>query len=324
MRRAEASAPGKIILFGEHFVVKGYRAIATSTSLRARVSVEEIREPGIVIESENLNIKGSLNLNLEGNVPRELLVYVEILRALRERGFNMIPHRARLKSSMPISAGLGSSASTSVAYALAYTALHGDPLKGRDLLEVSLEGEKVAHGRPSGIDNTIATLGGTIVYRRGEEPLKVEVNIPEGYTFLIADTGVKRSTREAVEHALKLAESLWKIASLIYEAADKIVEEALKALKTGDVKTLGPLMYVNHGLLNAIGVSHEKLDAIVYEARKHGALGAKLTGAGWGGCAIILAREGDIENLAEKISKHTVTIEKAKINVEGATIDYNS
>ncbi|MFN4045721.1 MAG: mevalonate kinase, partial [Acidilobaceae archaeon] len=320
----EASAPGKIILFGEHFVVKGYRAIATSTSLRARVSVEEAGEPGIVIESENFNIKGYLNLNLEGNVPRELLVYVEILRALRERGFSLIPHRARVKSHMPISAGLGSSASTSVAYALAYTALHGDPLKGRDLLEVSLEGEKVAHGRPSGIDNTIAALGGTIVYRRGEEPLKVEANIPGGYAFLIVDTGVKRSTRDAVEYALRVAESFWEIASLIYEAADRIVGEALKALKTGDMKTLGSLMYVNHGLLNAIGVSHGKLDAIVDEARKHGALGAKLTGAGWGGCAIILAAETAVGDLAEKISRHAVSVEKAKINVEGATIDYSS
>jgi len=320
--RVVASAPGKLILFGEHFVVKGYRAIATSISLRARVTVEESEGSWVELYSPTLGARSRVSLSLEEPVARELEVYVEILRALRREGYSIVPHRVTVESEMPVAAGLGSSAATSVAYTLAYTTLLGSPLQGDGLLRVSLEGEKVAHGRPSGVDNTIAAMGGTIVYRRGEKPIQVEARIPEGYTFIVADTGIKRSTRNVVEHVLSLAETLWDVSEHIYKASDALVERALEALRRGDMELLGKLMYVNHGLLAAMGASNLALDTLVNIAKASGALGAKLTGAGWGGCIVALARKGsEAETLARELSKHASSVRLVDIHVPGATVE---
>ena len=318
--RVVASAPGKLILFGEHFVVKGYRAIATSVNLRARVDVEETSGSWVEFHSPTLNLKSRVSLDL-GGFHGEFEVYVEILRALRREGYSIVPHRVVLESEMPVASGLGSSAATSVAYALAYTALLGDPLGRDELLRISFEGERVAHGRPSGIDNTIATLGGTVVYRRGDKPTPVNAVIPEDYTFIVADTGLKRSTRDVVEHVLKVAEMLGEAGEYVYLAADRIVEKALKALETGDMRLLGNLMYVNHGLLVAMGASNLALDTLVNIARVKGALGAKLTGAGWGGCMVVLAERGKAKAVVEELERHARMVRTVDIHVPGALIE---
>lgn len=321
MARVVASAPGKLILFGEHFVVKGYRAIATAVSLRARVTVEGIEGNWIELHSPPLGLKAKVTLDLKDPSVEEFKVYVEILRALKASGYSIIPHRAIVDSEMPIASGLGSSAATSVAYVLAYTTLLGAPVSREELLRLSLEGEKVAHGRPSGVDNMIAVMGGTIVYRRGENPRYVDVRIPGDYIFIVADTGIKRSTRSAVEHVLRLAESLWDTVEHIYIAADRIVERALKALTRGDMELLGKLMNLNHGLLSAMGVSNMNLDMLVNIARSRGALGAKLTGAGWGGCVVALARREDAHNIVGDLERYARLAKIVDVNAPGAVVE---
>jgi len=316
-----ASAPGKLILFGEHFVVRGYRAIATSLSLRARVRVEDWSGSWVELYSPTLGVRSRIPVDLSVSTGGELDVYVEVLRALRREGFSIVPHRVVVESEMPVAAGLGSSAATSVAYALAYTTLLGSPLREEDLLRVSLEGERVAHGRPSGIDTTIATLGGTILYRRGEKPVHVNARIPEDYVFIVADTGLKRSTREVVDHVLRTAEILGDVGDQVYIVADRIVEKAVKALEAGDMELLGKLMYFNHGLLVAMGASNLALNTIVDTARMRGALGAKLTGAGWGGCAVILARRGDAGAIMGELERYARTVKVVSVNVPGACVE---
>ncbi len=319
--RVIASAPGKLILFGEHFVVKGYKAIATSLNLRARVEVEDTTGNWVEFYSPTLNTTFRTPLNLEGRWGGEFEVYIEILRTLKREGYSIIPHKVVVESEMPIAAGLGSSAATSVAYALAYTTLLGNPLGRDDLLRISFEGERVAHGKPSGIDNTIAVLGGTILYRRGEKPISLKATIPEDYVFIVADTGLKRSTRDVVEHVLRVADMLGEAGEHIYIAADRIVEKAVKALELGDMTLLGNLMYANHGLLTAMGASNLALDTLVNIARMKGALGAKLTGAGWGGCVVILARRGDVRVVKEELERYAPMVRIVNIHVPGALIE---
>ncbi|MEN2999960.1 MAG: mevalonate kinase [Acidilobaceae archaeon] len=298
----EASAPGKVILFGEHFVVRGARAIASAVSLRARARVER-GEGSIIIESKNLNLRAALEPSLAGSAPAELAPYVSVLRALRERGYSLLPHRTMIESEMPLSAGLGSSAATSVAYALAYSALHGDPLAEEELFEVSMAGERVAHGNPSGVDNAMAVRGGTIVYRRGEAPKSVSSQL-SNYLLIIVNSGERRSTREAVEGVLRLAERHWDVLEKVYASADQIVERALRFMAEGNGEGLGELMNINHGLLSAVGVSTARLDLIVQELRRAGALGSKLTGAGKGGCVVALAER----EKASQIARHMLSL----------------
>ncbi|MEM1939207.1 MAG: mevalonate kinase [Acidilobaceae archaeon] len=323
MRRVEASAPGKVILFGEHFVVRGYRALATAIGLRARVIVEESRGGSIRFISPNLKLEESISLNLENPIHREFEVYTAILRSLKSRGYTIIPHNVIIDSDIPLSAGLGSSASTSVAYTLAYTTLHDSPLREDELLEVSLEGEKIAHGKPSGIDVNIAVSGGTIVYKRGEKPIRIaDVNIPRGYSLLIIDSGIKRSTRDAVEYVLRLSGDYWSIMEYIYRAADAIIDDAIEALRAGDMRRLSTLMNINHGLLSSIGVSRLELDMIVNSLRESGALGAKLTGAGWGGCVIAIIEDNIIDSITSRLLKYKVY--RTLINASGARVDYST
>jgi len=298
-RYAVASAPGKVILFGEHFVVKGSRSLVASISLRVRVRLEEAGGGRIRVVSPGVGLDSWIDPGtLEPGDPR-LAPIARLLEVLAGEGYEVIPHTARIESEIPVGAGLGSSASLAVAYALAYTGMHGSPLPVEDLIRVSYEAEKVAHGRPSGVDNTIAAVGGGLVYRRGEGFRRVPLELPRGHVLLVADTGVPRSTRQVVEHVLRVAESTWEASSLLYEAADRIVGMALDAFKRGDAALLGALMNLNQGLLNAVGASSRVIEEIVFEARRLGALGAKLTGAGWGGAVIALAGEDRAGGLAE-------------------------
>ncbi|MEM0340098.1 MAG: mevalonate kinase [Acidilobaceae archaeon] len=321
--RVVASAPGKTILFGEHFVVKGTRAVATALSLRARVAVELSSESHIVIESKNLEAVWRLDLSELKAESKEAEPFVALLKALAKRGYKIAPHRAVIESEVPIAAGLGSSAATATAYALAYSRLLGISLSQKELFEITLESEQVAHGRPSGIDNALATWGGTIVYRRGEEPKHVKIDLKRlsSYSFIVMDTGVKRSTKAVVEHVLKLADKNWTVMKHIYEAADSLVSEAVKALEEGDGERIGELMNINHGLLTSLGASSLELDNLVNRAKSCGALGAKLTGAGWGGSAIAVVSRDRLERVLKCVEGYAVYVKPVEIHGVAATIE---
>jgi len=315
---AAASAPGKVILFGEHFVVRGSRSLTAAVSLRARAEVSPAPET-ILVESPALGLKASIDPEtLEPGDPR-LEPLARLLAHLRSIGYSVEPHRVRIASEIPPGAGLGSSASVA---ALAYTAAHGDPLRGEALIRAAYEAERAAHGRPSGVDNTIVVTGGGLVYRRGHGFQPVEVRLPRGTVMLVADTGVPRSTRRVVEEVLARAEATWRAAQHIYRAADEIVGLALEALASGDAGLLGELMDLNQGLLNALGASSIHIERVVHAARAAGALGAKLTGAGRGGAVLVLAREEEARRVEEAVSRHAARVYRVALGVEGARVEH--
>jgi len=324
LRSAVASAPGKVILYGEHFVVKGSRSLVASISLRARVRTRESTGRIVRVRSPQVGIDSWIDLgSLEAGDPR-LAPLARILEVLSGMGYSLVPHDAVVESEIPVGAGLGSSASTAVAYALAYTGMLGDPLSRDDLIRVSYEAEKVTHGRPSGVDNTIAVVGGGLVYRRGEGFRHVDLRLPHGTTLLVVDTGVGRSTRDVVQHVLSVAESTWEASRHIYEAADRIVGLALDAFERGDAVLLGRLMNLNQGLLNAVGASSRIIEDIVFEARGAGALGAKLTGAGWGGAVIVLVREEDAERVVGSVGGLARRVFRVGLGGRGAVLESHS
>ncbi len=320
--RASASAPGKIILFGEHFVVRGARSLVSAVSLRVRVSLSETRGGAIRVRSPAVGLDARISTESLEPSDERLAPIARLIAFLRdEYGFSVLPHEAVVESEIPVGAGLGSSASLAAAYALAYTALHGAPLGRDDLVRASYEAEKVAHGRPSGVDNTVAVVGGTLLYRRGEGFRRVDVRLPEGSALLVVDSGVSRSTRRAVEDVLARAEATWRAAEHIYRAADEIVDLALEAFRRGDARLLGELMDLNQGLLNAMGASSEVIESIVFEARRAGAYGAKLTGAGRGGAVIVLAPEEASWELAARLSRKARGVYRVGLGVQGARLE---
>ncbi|MEM2920789.1 MAG: mevalonate kinase, partial [Candidatus Bathyarchaeia archaeon] len=204
-----------------------------------------------------------------------------------------------VESEIPASVGLGSSAATSVATVAAVSRLLGFELTSSDILSMSLDAEKYVHGSPSGIDQQVSTLGGILLYRRSGEPMRLKC--PVELPLVIGNTCERRSTGMLVEAVKQRRNRLPTVMDHLIKTAGCLVREGADALQSGDLDRLGELMDINHGLLASVGVSTMALDRLVYAARSAGALGAKLTGAGGGGCIVALCRHGQQLKVAEGI-----------------------
>ncbi|PMP90673.1 MAG: mevalonate kinase [Caldisphaera sp.] len=320
MNKAIAISPGKIILFGEHFVVRGSKALVAAIDLYAKVEIEESQWPAEII-SKGTNIRGKITSDLKLIGSKELEPFAKILSVLKTWGFQISPFKAIISSEIPMSAGLGSSAASAAAFSLAYTALLGYKLNDKELFSLSHEAEKVTHGNPSGVDSAAVTYGGISVYKRDAGILsKINSLFSDNYSLIVADTGIKRSTSVPVRDVLLLSEKLWPVLSLIYDVADRIIDLANEAINNSDYETLGNLMNINQGLLNSIGVSSSELEEVIYRSRSAGAIGAKLTGAGRGGSIIILSPSNKINNVLERIKCCTNWASKLKISQQGANL----
>jgi len=303
-----ASAPAKIILFGEHFVVYGEPAIVLAIDKRAYAKAENRDDTQLHIRSVNLNLAGYFENETfkieQGNAKEAKMkfepVKLAVDKVLEIYGKN-VGLNIEINSTVPVAAGLGSSAAVVAAVTTAVSALLNVKISKEDVFRITYEAEKIVHGTPSGIDPAISTFGGTLLFQMdtGFKPLDVKMDIP----LVIGDTGVERSTRVQVEKVREIKEKYPQVVDPIMWAAREIVLRAMDALKENDMKALGDLMNINHALLYGVGVSDESLEWLINAARKAGALGAKLTGAGGGGCMIALARNERLEQVLEAIQK---------------------
>ncbi|MCC6003830.1 MAG: mevalonate kinase [Thermofilum sp.] len=307
MAQFTSSAPGKVILFGEHFVVEGQPAIAVAVSVRAYVSVEPIERDEIQVYSKNYNLAETYILRNRESwsgrmLPVAVAAYTTMLEAGRKTGLKI-----DIDSQIPPSSGMGSSAAVSVATVHATSLALGLELELKKISDIAYEAEKVVHGKPSGIDNTIAAFGGAIAYRKGEGFVQLKP-VFRGVKLVLADTGKPRNTGEMVRKVLALKNTYPSILDPIYYSAGKLVVEAAQLLEQGEYEKLGNLMNINHGLLSAIGVSTKEIETLVHTARESGALGAKLTGAGGGGYIVALCRENDTEKVINALKNHATNI----------------
>ena len=303
-----ASAPAKIILFGEHFVVYGEPAIVLAIDKRAYVKIEASRDDNLHLRSKTLNLSGCFEGNSfkveQGNAREAKIKFEPVKRAVEsvlEKHQKHIGLNIEIDSSIPVGAGLGSSAAVIAATAAATGALLDVKLSKEEIFRITYETERIVHGNPSGVDPAISTFGGAIIFQvdTGFKPLDAKENIP----LVIGETGVERSTRAQVEKVRIIVEKYPRIVENIMKAAREVVLRAIDAFKENDLKTLGALMNMNHALLYGIGVSDESLEWLVNAARKAGALGAKLTGAGGGGCMIALSEDEKLQQVSEAIHR---------------------
>jgi mevalonate kinase len=308
MMAVVASAPGKVILFGEHFVVYGEPAIVLAIDKRARAKIETRTDRLLHINSENLNLAVTIengNFRVDQGDLKEAKMKFEPVRQVAEKVLEKygesIGLNIEISSTIPVAAGLGSSAAVVASVTAALGTLLNLQMSKEDIFKITYEAEKYVHGTPSGVDPAIATFGGILLFQMdtGFKPLEAKTEIP----LVIGETGVERSTRVQVEKVRDIRERFPQIVDPIMLAAREISLRAIDAFKENDLETLGSLMNVNHALLYGVGVSDESLEWLVNAARKAGALGAKLTGAGGGGCMIALARSERLDQVLEAIQR---------------------
>jgi mevalonate kinase len=247
-------------------------------------------------------------------------VRLAVEKVLSKYGAN-VGLNVEITSTVPVAAGLGSSAAVVAAVTAGVGALLKVKMSKEDVFAIALEAEKTVHGTPSGVDPAIATYGGSILFQTdtGFKPLEVKAQIP----LVIGDTGVERFTRIQVEKVRKIADNYPQIMEPLRKAAREIVLRGIDALKENDLDTLGELMNINQALLYGIGVSDESLEWLINAARKAGALGAKLTGAGGGGCMIALANDEKLGAVQDAIMRAGGRPFMARKTDEGVKIERN-
>jgi mevalonate kinase len=290
-----ASAPGKIILFGEHAVVYGRPAIAVpilQVKAKAIVSVDPRSAPGLVsIKAPDIGLETTLS-----DLPEHHPLAAVLLKAASAMKLSHIPAcTIQVTSRIPIAGGMGSGAAVSVAILRAFSAAMGHPLSDEQVSRLAYEVEIIYHGTPSGIDNTVITYAKPVYYIKDKTMEILQVKHP--FTLVIGDSGVISPTMSVVSEVRQSWENARDRFEALFDAAGAIADSAREAIEAGENDAIGPLMNENHTLLSEMGVSSPELERLVEAARSAGALGAKLSGAGWGGNMIALVTADGAERV---------------------------
>ena len=276
------TAPGKIILFGEHAVVYGKPAIAIPVSGMRASAWSESSENGLTINALDLGQK--FNLKSENN---QFSVLAQSI--LAKNNDNEPNLTINLSSKLPQGSGMGSSAATSTAVCRALSGYLGIDLAENEISELVFDAEKIVHGTPSGIDNTVVAYEMPVYFIKGEKHETFEPG--KEFFLVIGDTGIEASTKETVCNVRKSWEKEPGLMNGYFDEIERVTENGKKAIEKGDEKMVGEIMDKNHDLLNSIGVGHDELEKLIDIAKDGGALGAKLTGGGGGGNMVALAED---------------------------------
>lgn len=290
-----ASAPGKIILFGEHAVVYARPAIAIpvhQVRAKATISATPTSQSGEVrIIAPDIQLDARLD-----DLPADQPLVLAVRGVVAHLGITRLPALTlRVSSSIPIAAGLGSGAAVSIAVIRALAAFLGHTLSNEQVSSLAFTVEQRLHGIPSGIDNTVITYAQPIYFQRGQPFQTLQASTP--LTFIIADTGIHSPTAQTVMDVRTAWAAQPEVYEKLFDAVGQIARQARFALENGAPEELGNLMKENHALLQQIGVSCPELDHLVRTAHAAGAYGAKLSGGGRGGNMIALVSAENAETV---------------------------
>jgi mevalonate kinase len=278
-------ACGKVILLGEHAVVYGVPAIAVGID-RGAHAVATPQDDGpsrLYVRGWEIEIRED---ERDRDLGRALHAVLTATRA--SSGIPSSPVLVEAQADLPPGGGLGCSAALGVAVARAL-----DPsAKTHEIIERAMAWERVFHGNPSGIDAAVAASGGCVLFEKGKglEPIRVR----QGLTLCIGHSGVASSTKSMVEAVARLRARRPEVVEKSFEGIRSLTRNARLALEAGDRVALGKLMDLNQMLLSGLFVSSPEIERMCALARDAGALGAKLTGAGGGGCVVALVPGGAV------------------------------
>ena len=331
-----SSAPGSVKLFSEHAVVYDRLGVSGAFDKRAYAKVSEHNKKTILylkdfnIQKEltkeeikkihyplkELMDKEDIEIILKMSKKDVALPHIFILGEIFQK-FGYYPMKITVKSEIPRKSGLGSSSAVFTALAHAINEKLRLKLKNRQLIRLANEGDKVVHGKPSGIDVGTCFFGGYIKFKRSEgvKPLQIKTEIP----LVVADTGIYKDTGIMVAAVKKLFHKKPEKINSLFNETEKIALSGLKALKQGDFQELGELFNQAQESLRKLGVSSLKIEELIKIANENGAYGAKLTGAGRGGCIIAITKQPQL--LVKIFNKKGYKAFQTKLGVEGAKIE---
>ncbi len=301
-----ASAPGKIILFGEHVSRYGKPALIMAIDQRLHVMLSD--SDSIVLNSPDLNAMNekypSEKLNFVSGAIKHFFTYTD------KKG------TFRLDTKSEMTEGVGTSAASVVATIGALDAYFGTKLSQKEILKIGFDTIFEIQGFGSGQDIATATYGGLVHFEKDKEIYQVtDRKLP----IVIGNTGIKVKSGPIVEAVQSKEKKYPFVFDKTIDIIGQISTEGEKAIKKWDLQTLGELMNINHGLLSAAGVSSDVLERLVFAARNAGAAGAKLSGAGIGDNMIALA-PGKEQEVAEAIQKAGGRIIKASMAEKGLIV----
>lgn len=299
-----ASAPGSLKLFGEHAVVYNRLGLSAAFNKRAFCEIKKA-DDGVAITLTDFAKSGKFNLNdiisshkrikqmiekadtkgLENERKDVFSPYKAILgEFFSEFGFS--PIEISIHSNIPRNSGLGSSAAVFCSVAGELNNLFHTALSKNQVAELANLGDKVVHGNPSGLDASTCAFGGYISFRRSEgvKLLKIKTEVP----MLVVNTGFYKDTGEMISRVAERYKKDRKGTDEIFDAMEETALNGIKALESSNLAKLGESMGVAQKCFARLGLSTTQIDSIIDMALKNGALGAKITGAGGGGCVIIL------------------------------------
>lgn len=291
MKTVQASAPGKLMLFGEHAVVYGHPCIVTAVDQRVYVTVQKSENATFSVDAPDLKVESyvkPLNILGTGDIPKSVVFlercYVRFLEKYPQTGGIQVS----TKSDFSAKFGFGSSSAVTVAFAKALSTLYGIPLENKQLFALCYQAVLDVQGVGSGFDIASAIWGGTIYYVK---PAKiVEILTEKPLPLVVGYTGIKADTATIVKQVEMKKNADEEHVENIFQDIEKLVDIARKEIEQERWDIVGTLMNENEELLEKLGVNTPELDLMIHSARKHAALGAKLSGAGGGDCMIALTQ----------------------------------
>lgn len=316
--KSTASAPGKIILFGEHFVVYGIKAILCSIDRRITATSEFLDEKVVRITSS----LGSAEVSTESldnldKLPQKFMKpFFHIAKNAFEENSYGKGLNITIKSDIPHGVGLGSSSASCIAVTASVNQLF-KKLTREEVMQKLIEAERTIFQQSSGADTAVSTFGGLMLYdlKNGFHNIPVKNRL----SFIIANSSQTHDTNSVVNQVRKFKEKNEALFKKMCEKEDQILSQATLAINQNDQIKIGALMMENHALLKEIGVSTDKIELLIKTAQKT-SLGAKITGAGGGGCIIALVNDS---SKAETLSNLSDISDCFIANIDYHGLDYS-
>ena len=303
-----ASAPAKIILFGEHFVVHGTKAILAAIDKRVTVTTTFTENKTIKINSELGTIEVPISSSHE-EVKNEFRPFVYLANKIINSDQNVSGLEITIDSDIPIGVGLGSSSACCVAAVASICGLFKE-LSSEEILKMSIEAEKTIFPDTSGADCAVCTYGGMI-----EHPSIEKIDNTFDLNLLIANSMIPHNTKNSVEKVNKFKENDEERFSQLCDLETKLIDEVITAMKNNDATTFGLKMSENQKYLEEIQVSNDTLRGMI-SSLKEISLGTKITGAGDGGCIIALVKNENMDKVPALLPKDKECF-SAKIDTKG-------